>query len=198
MEAAPCLLEELSANGLLAHDSLREVTAKGLYESFTETPPPPRVEAKLPHLDWPLIWSRLHSSSLTLQERDFMFRLLHNILPVPERMARINPGASGLCPRCPDSTASVLHTFTECVHTSDIWLSLFFNIHHFFPVIPTNQELLLLSFQRTPRDTDITASIVTFAMLVWVNRSRDDPVTWAELKQELHKRPAPYRPLFHL
>ena len=40
-------------------------------------------------VDYKLVWKRLHSGAVNPEGRDVLFLLVHNKLPVPERLFRI-------------------------------------------------------------------------------------------------------------
>ena len=65
---------------------LERQTAKTLYKSFVSTLPPPKVVYKqFDGINW-----------IHVERREFMFLLVHNILPTGERLRRLST-ADGLC-----------------------------------------------------------------------------------------------------
>ena len=198
MTSVADLLEEVATTGVVDTANLTAVTAKAVYAEFMATPPPPRVEDKWPDIDWPLAWPRLWSSGLLATEADLYFRLLHNVLPTRVRMARLNPGrCDGQCPHCPGQPETTDHMFVTCIRVADLWLSLFFNLQHIFPTIPTNSELLRLAFAPCGRDQDVVATLASYVALVWATRAQDTPPSWPDLLATLRDRPS-YRPLWQL
>jgi hypothetical protein len=57
------LVETFGVEGVTTAD-LAAVSAKQLYAAFTTTFPRPKIETKLPHLNWPSIWCLLHLPGL--------------------------------------------------------------------------------------------------------------------------------------
>jgi len=193
------LLEEVAITGVVDVANLSAVTAKAVYADFMATPPPPRVEDKWPDIAWPLAWPRVWTTGLLASESDLLFRLLHNVLPVRARMARLNPGrCDGQCPHCPGQLETADHLFMQCVRVTDLWLGLYFNIHHLFTPVPTNSELLRLAFPPCGRDIDVVATLATYVTLVWTTRHQDQPPTWQDLVTALRDRPSSFRPLWRL
>ena len=193
------LLEEVATTGLVDVAALTAVTAKAVYADFMSSPPPPRIEAKSPNIDWPRAWPRVWYPGLLAAESDLMFRLLHNVLPVRARIARLDPNkCDGQCPHCPGQQETVDHFFITCTRIADLWLGLFFNTMPALPSIPSNAELLRVAFTPGGRDGDIAATVATYVKLVWSTRHQDRPPTWADFVAALRDRPQPFRPLWPL
>ena len=68
------LLVEGLVLGDLTVGTLRSITAKKLYESYTSSLPPPKVMYKF-DVEWPLVWLRLNSPSLDDLGREFFLLL---------------------------------------------------------------------------------------------------------------------------
>jgi hypothetical protein len=102
-------------------DHLDLVTAKALYADLMSTPPPPKIEAKLPGLRWDRIWGRLTTPGLPPALVDTGFAALHNILPLQTRRHRLGLTASPACTKCGAVSESTLHFFTQCPRVSDAW-----------------------------------------------------------------------------
>ena len=76
---------------------LERQTAKTLYKSFVSTFPPPKVVYKKSDgINWNHVWRNVNSPMLFVERREFMFLLVHNILPTGERLRRLST-ADGLC-----------------------------------------------------------------------------------------------------
>ncbi len=175
--------------------SLMAATARGIYTDFMSTPHPPRIESKLQSVPWELAWPRVWHPGLQPSESDLLFRLLHNVLPVRARIGRLDPTrCDGTCPHCPGQQETLDHAFITCVRVSDLWLGLFFNALHALSTVPSNTDLLRLAFSPAERDADITATVATYISLIWSNRHRDLPPSWADFTAALRDRP----PLFRL
>ncbi len=193
------LLEEVAVTGVVDPASLMAATARGIYSDFMSTPPPPRIESKLPSVPWELAWPRVWQQGLQSSESDLLFRLLHNVLPVRARIGRLDPTrCDGTCPHCPGQQETLDHAFTTCIRVSDLWLGLFFIALPAHPAVPSNADLLPLAFPPAERDSDITATVATYISLVWSTRHQDLPPSWADFTAALRDRPPPFRPLWPL
>ena len=72
--------------------------------------------------DYKLIWKRLESPFIGAEVRDAMFLLIHDKLPVPERLFRIGVRLDPYCLHCPGAeVADVEHFFCSCVRTRQCW-----------------------------------------------------------------------------
>ncbi len=189
------LLEEVAVTGLINVAALSAATAKEIYTDFMFSPPPPCIEAKQNKIDWHMAWPRVWSTGLQAAESDLLFRLLHNVLPVRARIARLDPNRSdGQCPHCPGQQETTDHLFVSCPRVADLWLGLFFNLLPTFREVSTNPELLRLAFGHCDREGDVVATLATYISLIWATRLNDQPPRWADFLTALWDRPPPYRP----
>ena len=77
-----------------------------------------------------------------------------------------------------------------------MWEELLAHIYIFLPVIPDDQELLLLAFAECEREDDVTATILAYVSVVWVARGKVRPPTFGALTATLRARPPPFRMLW--
>ena len=100
---------------------IEKVTVKELYRSFTETLPPPKVMYKPdPGRVWENVWININNPMLRVKEREFLFLLVHNILPTRERLFRMNMVESEACV-CGGGVESLEHIFFTCVKSQSAW-----------------------------------------------------------------------------
>jgi hypothetical protein len=182
-EAIPVFLKELGTLLLevfrlpsVSLDALSEATAAGIYSDLVSTPPPPKVEAKLPDLPWHWIWSRLSLASLPASAVDVAFSALHNILPLQVRRHRFNIIPSPACPRCQAAVEDVFHFFTACPRLAEAWE---FLAHRAALCLggapPPDRLLLFLAWPRFPpsaAENAIVLAVVVFMELAWSTRAK--------------------------
>ena len=82
------IFADMIATDTLTEDNIRLLTNKDVYAEMTSTFPPPKV-ARESERDYGIVWTRLHSDVVEYRARDIMYLMLHNKLPVQERMFRI-------------------------------------------------------------------------------------------------------------
>ena len=73
-------------------------------------------------VDDKLVWKRLQSGAVNPDGRDVLFLLIHNKLPVPERLFRIGVRNDPYCLQCPGAeVADIEHFFCSCKRTGEAW-----------------------------------------------------------------------------
>ena len=146
--------ERFSLTGML------DVTTKGLYESYTETMPPPKVEFTHDR-DWEKIWKRLSNGVLDSISRNYLFLIIHERVGTKERAYRILGGRndSPLCIRCndPNSVENQVHRYCYCSWVSDLWCSLLDCLHSLnqLLIFESDNSLLHLYFEPLVREEPV-------------------------------------------
>ena len=121
-------------------------------------------------VDYRVVWRRLGNPVLTAAARDTLFLLIHNKLPVRERLFRIGLVVDPYCGVCPGAViADVEHFFCSCLRVVPVWswvrgrlldmLGSFSNI--------SNWELLNLFLPKTSFEKEIVWLIGSFVAGVW-------------------------------
>ena len=115
------LFADLMVTDTLTVESLKTITNKAVYNEMTSTFPPPKVVMESGR-DYGKVWDRLNSSVVEFRARDVMFLLLHNKLPVRERLFRIKLRPDPYCVHCSAAeVADVEHFFCLCVKSLSVW-----------------------------------------------------------------------------
>jgi hypothetical protein len=173
---ASSLLEIFSLPSV-ATDHLDLVTAKALYADLMSTPPPPKIEAKLPGLRWDRIWGRLTTPGLPPALVDTGFAALHNILPLQTRRHRLGLAASPACTKCGAASESTLHFFTQCPRVSDAWEYLALTASRIIGGPINDLHLLLLDLPPfTAYEQSIVLAVLAHIDLAWSSRDSDEPL----------------------
>ena len=101
--------------------SIKSLNNKAVYAEMTSTFPPPKVERESDR-DYGIVWTRLHSPVVEFRARDVLFLMLHNKLPLPERLFRIRLRPDPYCPHCSVAeVADVKHFFCCCEKILRAW-----------------------------------------------------------------------------
>ena len=120
-ECIGILLADLMVADILNSRTLLTITNKSIYRSFLADLPLPKV-VRDSGRDYSRVWVNLHSKVVDSKSRDLLFLLLHNKLPVPERLFRINLKADPYCEVCAGAEiADITHFFCTCLRTSELW-----------------------------------------------------------------------------
>ena len=115
------LFADMLVTDTLTIVTLKTITNKAVYAEMTSSFPPPKVVMESGR-DYGKVWSRLNSSVVEFRARDVMFMLLHNKLPVQERLFRIRLRADPYCVHCSSAEiADVEHFFCCCVKSLEVW-----------------------------------------------------------------------------
>ena len=115
------LVVEAMAADLVTTENWKTVTNRVIYLEHAEAFPVPKVEVEA-GVSYKAVWQRLSSPILTAPARDVLFLLLHNKLPVKERMFRIALAVDPYCDFCPGAViCDVVHYFCTCVRVSQVW-----------------------------------------------------------------------------
>jgi len=159
------------------------VTSRGLYAAWTTDLPPPKVESRYPLLHWPLVWARIQLQ-LDLLERDFLFSLIHNILPTPARRHRLGVDPSPACARCPAAVADTIHVFTACPLVNAAWEYLCFRASMAAGAVLGGECLLFLAWDASEVDLVIVSAVSAYVRLVWDTREELAPLNPALLRRK--------------
>jgi hypothetical protein len=152
-------------------------TAKALYADLMSTPPPPKIEAKLPGLCWDRIWGRLTTPGIFPALVDIGFATLHNILPIQIRRHRLCLAASPACTRCGVAFETVLHFFTQCPRVSDAWECLTLAASTALGGPINNLHLLLLNLPPfTFHEQAVVLAVLAHIDLAWSSRDTAYPL----------------------
>ena len=121
-------------------------------------------------LDYSLAWSRLHCSVVEARARDVMYLLIHNKLPVQERLFRIRLKNDPYCQRCPGAEiADMEHYFSKCEGIVGAWTVVKNEILRFgkFKTIVDDWMILNLMFPKSRLDKELTWLVSSYVWYVW-------------------------------
>ena len=123
-----------------------------------------RVERAIPAADWEHCWRLARLSGLGPENMTFLFKLLHQILPTQERVARSKPSTSPSCkmPGCLSAVEDLEHALILCQFNDDVGLQLLEFRRGFSPALQT-ESLLRLELHVDP---DLELPIVPFISTV--------------------------------
>ena len=166
----------LLTEGLVLGDftvgTIRNVTAKAIYQGFTSTFPPPKVVFKY-DIDWSLLWKRLEYLVLEPVGRDVLFSIIHNIVPNRERLyTKMHMVNSPNCLLC-GVRESNTHIFTECVLVREAWGWVRMRLIDLLSpgsAVCSNFEMINLMFEKHFMDIEAVWLVTTFLEYVWLEK----------------------------
>ena len=102
-------------------EKMKTLTNKIVYAEMTSSFPPPKVVMD-GNRDYSMAWRRLNSPVVDNKARDILFLLLHNKLPVRERLFRIGLRHDPYCLKCAGAEVhDLVHYFCSCEAVSNTW-----------------------------------------------------------------------------
>ena len=163
-------LAELMISEVLTASTLSTLTNRLIYKGLASFPiPKVAIDAVV---DYEVIWRRSQSQSIDPEARDVMFLLLHNKLPVLERLFRIGVRQDPYCPHCPGAEiADLEHVFCTCSRTSLCWSWVRLKILGVCQqgLHSSNWELLNLVLPQNHCEQGIIWLISSYVSYVWKN-----------------------------
>ena len=125
------LVAEMMISEKVSAGTIKSLTNKKVYAEMTSSFPPPKV-VRESNRDYSSAWKRLHSPVVDVRARDVLFLLLHNKLPVKERLFRIGLKHDPYCLKCAGAEVSdIVHFCQAQPSSSSSWLRL-----ALFPAFP--------------------------------------------------------------
>ena len=149
---------------------------------------PLRVETACPQVVWKRSWIKYKQKSLGPSLTSFLFKLLHQILPTAERVARILPNHSPHCTHCrgeQPTVESLSHALFECRSNQGTGTVLLHGIQKYLPSI-TTQDILQLNFDDNEEmDFPIVWCIATFLSSLWQLRADKKRVELIKIRSDM-------------
>ena len=149
---------------------------------------PLRVELASPGTDWPRTWLLARQRPLGPHLSSFLFKLLHNILPTGERLARILPASSPYCSRCGGEIPNIetlYHAFFACPANGGVTASLVTCLSQYLPQV-TPLSILTLNFEVEPSlNCPLTWIIASFLSSLWTIRTEKKPIRLYKIRSDL-------------
>ena len=110
-------------DGLIFTQNWRTLTNKKIYLEHAKNFPVPKVQQDAGlSINYKTAWRRINAPVLTSSIRDVSYLLLHNKLPVKERLFRVRLSNDPYCTFCPGAEISDSeHFFCTCSRVINIW-----------------------------------------------------------------------------
>ena len=123
-------------------------------------------------LEYGIVWARLHGPVVCARSRDVMYLLLHNKLPVPERLFRIRLRNDPYCQTCIGAeVADVEHFFCVCEKVRRVWEWVKNEVmkHMGQQQDVTDWELLNMFLPSSAYDQENVWLISSYVLFLWEN-----------------------------
>ena len=156
-------------NDKVTAGTIKNITNRTVYAEMTSSFPPPRV-VRESNRDYRKAWKRLHSPVVDGRARDVLFLLLHNKLPVKERLFRIGLKHDPYCIKCAGAEVNdVLHYFCVCDAVCNTWSWLkrqVLQLGHMGASV-NDWDLVNLLFPNSSHDSEIVWLVSSYVQYVW-------------------------------
>ena len=142
---------------------------KTVYAELTSSFPPPKVVIEN-NLDYSKAWKRLHSAVVDGKARDVLFLLLHNKLPVKERLFRMGVQHDPYCTQCDGAEINdIMHFFCTCEAVRNTWAWLKMQLVQVGQTgaVIDDWHMINLLFLNSSHDSEIVWLISTYVYYVW-------------------------------
>ena len=120
----------------------------------------------------------------------FLWKLVHMLLPVKDRLHRLSPATSPICNLCPDNINNNLdHAFNSCSFNHGAGTLLTSVISESFPDANLEQ-ILRLGFDEMPEDLRLPVIWFSAALLLalWNSRCSDTRVRTCDIRAEIESK----------
>ena len=165
------VLANLMIGDTLTVATVKTLTNKVVYADMTSSFPPPKVVRESCR-DYQPVWLKLHSAVLDARARDTLFLLLHNKLPVPERLFRIRLRNDPYCQTCEAAeVADLEHFFCNCSRVARTWSWLRSKVLEFAGCSHNtlNWDILNLFVPGSEFDKEVVWLVSSYVLFVWDN-----------------------------
>merc|ERR1711954_513857 len=168
------LVAEMMISEKVTAGSIKNIKNKVVYKEMTSSFPPPKVVMES-GWDYSTAWKRLHSPVVDSKARDVLFLLIHNKLPVKERLFRIGLKHDPYCLKCAGAEISdIVHSFCTCGDVCNTWSWVKRQVVQLgrrgAGVVDwdvDDWELVNLLFLNSSRDAEITWLVSSYVLYVW-------------------------------
>ena len=163
------LVVEMMISEKVTAGTLKNLTNKTVYAEMTSSFPPPKVVMES-SLNYSTAWKRLHSSVVDDKARDVLFLLLHNKLPVKERLFRIGLKHDPYCLNCDGAEVNdIVHFFCICEAVCNTWCWLKRQVVQLGQMVASvdDWDVVNLLFPSSSRDAEIVWLVSSYVLYVW-------------------------------
>ena len=128
-----------------------------------------RVERASPGTDWEKSWRLARLPGLGPENTSFLLRMMHDILPTKERVARTLLRASPACsmPGCGEQVEDRGHALLECLGNNGVGASLMRCLRNFDQTVETEQVLRLELNVEEDFELPLVWMIASLFLIVW-------------------------------
>ena len=149
-----------------------------------------KAELASPNTDWDLTWHYVRLKGLGPEHSSFLWKLVHLLLPIKERIHRLSPNTSPQCTLCNQNLIENLpHTFFRCSFNEEAGQALVTTLMDYMPTI-NMKKILHLDFCEIADDMEYSAVWFTAAFLlaIWERRTSGTRIGCYEIRAEIEEK----------
>jgi hypothetical protein len=165
------VLANLMIGDTLTTTSVKTLTNRIVYADMTSSFPPPKVVRESDR-NYDIVWSRLHSPVVEARARDTLYLVLHNKLPVLERLFRIRLRNDPYCQVCEAAeVADLEHFFCNCSLVARIWSWVRARVLEYSACrqVVSDWDILNLFLPVSEFDKEVVWMISSYVLFIWDN-----------------------------
>ena len=149
-----------------------------------------RVERASPATDWESCWRLARLPGLGPENTSFLVKMMHDILPTKERVARAMPRASPACsmPGCGEAREDRGHALVECVGNNGVGQGLMRCLRSFDANIEVEQVLRLELNVEEELELPLVWIVASVFLIVWNLRTTKSRVQLYEVRAQLEAK----------
>ena len=168
-------LAEIVADALISETitplTWKSATNKSIYHSHSKHFQLTKIEQES-EASMNQVWKKILSPSLSAEVRETLYLLIHNKLPIKERMFHINLANDPYCNWCladtPGEICDRFHMFSSCVKIKETWEDIKLLIDPLLPQKNVGSNLLLLlDFNAGKYEAEISWLLGNYVREIW-------------------------------
>ena len=161
------LVMEARFDDLITQRGWHRLTNRMLYNNKREMFPLVKVERE-EGISFKRAWKMIGSPALTSSVREMSYMLIHNKLPVTERMFRFGVNNDPYCVFCPRAAeCDAEHFFCSCIRVSDVWSWIKKKILEISGENAPNKDLIKFFLPVSNKDTELAWLLASYYDYAW-------------------------------
>ena len=147
-----------------------------------------KVEVNHPEVSFPVVYQLSRKYGLSPDQKSFIFKMIQDILPTRQRLARLGKAQSPLCTLCEDQVDTLAHHLLTCPQTSEVSSPLMRCLSSYWDNITPEQVILLDMTCTESQELPVVWLISTCLKLIWEERTAGRRPRLAHCQAELKAR----------
>ena len=161
------LLDSSKNDDIIQISGWKRLTNRVIYLNHVKTFPKCKAELESGS-SFERVWKLINLPVLSSSVRDTSYLLLHNKLPVIERLFRISINNDPYCLHCKDAVVCDLeHYFCSCVRISHIWIDIQSITNSLLGQNCSNSDLINFKWTKSINDNEAVWLIGNYLDLIW-------------------------------